>query len=196
MKAKLDFNFEIIKGTSSSKSLLEEHFFNSLIESKKCFESKINKTSLSFYHYFYCDKNKITKNDLKKFPTLYFHHIEFSIIFELTYEDLFEIFDDIILFKVVFDTSYEWIFGRLFLKKYMFSYNDASKKISFYNTNFSIKNKGKKESKIKFYFEIASIIILVFIFGLLGFFIGKLIYKKYRKDANELEDLNNENLIN
>ena len=114
----------------------------------------------------------------------------------MTYEDLFEIFDDIILFKLVFDSSSEWIFGRLFLEKYMFSYNDASKKISFYNTNFSIKNKGKKESKIKFYFEIASIIILVFIFGLLGFFIGKLIYKKYRKDANELEDLNNENLIN
>ena len=52
MKAKLDFNFEIIKGTSSSKSLLEEYFFNSLIESKKCFESKINKTSLSYYHFF------------------------------------------------------------------------------------------------------------------------------------------------
>ena len=75
MKAKLDFNFAIIKGTFHSKSLIEEFFFNQLINSGKCFQSRIDKTSYSYYDYFYCDKNKVTKNDLQKFPTFYFHHI-------------------------------------------------------------------------------------------------------------------------
>jgi len=198
MKAKLDFNFEIIKGTYSAKSLLEEYFFKSLINSGKCFESKMNKTiQYSFYNYFYCDKNKITKYELIKFPTLYFHHIEFANIFELTYEDLFETFGDIIIFKIVFDTSNEWIFGQLFLKKYLFSYNDASKKIYFYNKRYSINPEKEKDIQKKYYYiEILIIIILVFIFGFLGFFIGKIIYKKYKTNANELEDIiNNEKLI-
>ena len=195
MKAKLDFNFEIIKGTWNSKTLLEQYFFTELMESGKCFESKIDKTSLSYYHYFYCDKNKITKKDLLKFPKLYFHHIELSMIFELTYEDLFETFGDVILFKIVFDTSYEWTFGKIFLKKYMFSYNDASKKIYFYNKKYSVNENEEKNRNISFYIEILIIIILVFIFGFLGFYIGKKIYKKYNKDANELEDFNDEQLI-
>ena len=200
MKAKLDFNFDIIKGTWQSKTILEELFFSSLIKSNKCYESIINKNYYSFYNLFYCDKNKITKNDLLKFPIIYFHHIELLNIFELTYEDLFETLDDIIFFKIVFDTSNEWIFGRVFLKKYLFSYNDASKKISFYNKKYSTNNENEKEeykqnSENYYYLEIIIIIILVFVFIFLGFFIGKIIYKKLKRNANELENINNEQFI-
>ena len=196
-KAKLDFNFNIIKGTWQSKTLLEELFFSSLINSNKCFELKINKNSYSYYYFFYCDKNKITKNDLIKFPTLFFHHIELANIFELTYEDLVETFDDIILFKIVFDNSNEWIFGRVFLKKYLFSYNDVSKKIYFYNRKYQEKaEKEKKSSENYFYVEIIVIIILVFVFTFLGFFVGKKIFQNFKKDANELENLNDDEYYN
>ena len=198
MKSKLDFNFDIIKGTSSSKSLIEEYFFKPLINNGKCFESIINKNSqYSYYTYYYCDKNKIIKNDIEQFPTLFFHHLEFANIFELTYNDLFETFGDIIVFKIVFDTNNEWIFGQLFLKKYLFSYNDASKKIYFYNKKYWVNpEKQKQEIKKKYYIEVVIIIILVFIFGFLGFVIGKKIYKKYKSDANELEDIiDNEKFI-
>ena len=201
-KAKLDFNFEIIKGTSYCKYLLEESFFNSLIKEGKCFQSKVSKMNYAFYDYFYCDKNKISQNELSKFPTLFFHHIEFSNIFELTYEDLFESVDDIIIFKIVFDMSNEWTFGRLFLKKYMFSYNDDSKKITFYNTILQTnededENKNNvKNNNSYYYIELTIIIFLLFFFAFLGFFIGKIIYKKYRKDADELEELDNEQYSN
>ena len=197
LKAKLDFNFGIIKGTSYCKHLLEETFFNSLIKEGKCFQSKVSKISYAFYDYFYCDKNKISKNDLSKFPTLFFHHIEFSNIFELTYEDLFETVDDVIIFKIVFDMSNEWTFGRLFLKKYIFSYNDDSKKIAFYNTKYQ-ENEEKDEKNLSknnsyyYYIELVIIIFLLFFFAFLGFYIGKIIYKKYKKDADELEEIDNE----
>ena len=196
-KAKLDFNFDIIKGTSYCKYLLEESFFNPLIKEGKCFQSKISKMNYAFYDYFYCDKNKISQNELSKFPTLFFHHIEFSNIFELTYEDLFESVDDVIIFKIVFDMSNEWTFGRLFLKKYMFSYNDDSKKIAFYNTKYQT-NEDKDEQNLQkkksyyFYIELIIIILLLFFFAFLGFYIGKIIYKKYKKDADELEEIDNE----
>ena len=197
LKAKLDFNFGIIKGTSYCKHLLEESFFNSLIKEGKCFQSKVSKISYAFYDYFYCDKNKISKNDLSKFPTLFFHHIEFSNIFELTYEDLFETVDDVIIFKIVFDMSNEWTFGKLFLKKYLFSYNDDSKKIAFYNTKYK-ENEEKDEKNLSknnsyyYYIELVIIIFLLFFFAFLGFYIGKIIYKKYKKDADELEEIDNE----
>ena len=198
MKAKLDFNFDIIKGTFSAKNLIDQHFFSSLISLGKCFESKIQGSYLSSYTFYYCDKNKIAKNDIENFPTIYFHHIEFSNVFELTYKDLFETFNDVILFKIVFDTKNEWTFGKLFLKKYMFSYNDGSKKIYFYNNNYLINPNDEKikENILKsIYFEIGIIIILVFIFGILGFLIGKYIFKKYKKDANELENIYNKTFI-
>jgi hypothetical protein len=197
-KAKLDFNFNIIKGTWQSKTVLEDLFFSPLINSNKCFESKIAKNSYSFYSFFYCDKNKITKNDLMKFPIIFFHHIELANIFELTYGDLFETVDDIILFKIVFDTSNEWIFGRIFLKKYLFSYNDASKKIYYYNKKYQEKEIGDntKGNQSSYVVEIIVIIILVFIFGFLGFFIGKKIFTNLKKDANELENINDEDYYN
>ena len=198
LKAKLDFNFDIIKGTWQSKTVLEELFFGPLINSSKCFESTINKNYYSYYTYFYCDKNKVTKNDLIKYPTIYFHHLELGNIFELTYEDLFETIDDIIFFKIVFDTSNEWTFGRLFLKKYLFSYNDASKKIYFYNKKYSVNSEKEKEEieKKYYYIEIIVIIVLLLIAMILGFFIGRIIYKKYKKGANELENINNEVFFN
>ena len=80
----------------------------------------------------------------------------------------------------------------------MFSYNDGSKKIYFYNNNYLINPDDEKikENILKsIYFEIGIIIILVFIFGILGFLIGKYIFKKYKKDANELENIYNKTFI-
>ena len=82
----------------------------------------MNKSEYTYYAYFYCDKNKITKEEMNNFPGIYFHHTEFSYIFELNHNDLFETFGNIIIFKIVFDTSNYWVLGKIFSTKYMFSF--------------------------------------------------------------------------
>ena len=196
----LNFNFGLIRATWQVKTLLDEHYFYNLIQQGKCFESKIDKTEYSYYAYYYCDKNKITNEEIKSFPGVFLHHNEFSYIFELNSDDLFETFGDVIIFKMVFDTSNNWVLGNLFLKKYMMSFSDEDKKIYFYNKKYDGENddyNGNENDKNKYLnVIIISVIFGVIIFAILGFFIGKCFYNKKRITTHELEDLEDENMVN
>ena len=174
-------------------------YFNNLIKQGKCFESKLYKTEYTYYGYYYCDKNKITNEEIKKFPTIYFKHIFFSKVFELNADDLFETFGDIIIFKMVFDTSTHWMLGQIFLSKYMFSFNTDNKKIYFYNKNIKIDENGNIEPELNnknkyLILQIILIIICVIVFGIIGFFIGKCIYKR-KIVAHELKEMEEDNFI-
>ena len=197
--AVFNFNFDLIRANRYIKTILEEKFFSNFIKSEKCFEGRVNKTEYSYFAYYYCDKNKIAKEEINDFPTIYLENKELSFNFELNSYDLFETFGDIIIFKIVFDTSStSLILGKIFLKKYMFSFNEENRKIYFYNKLYAddeddVANNNGNNNKY-LVFKIIIIILAIAIFSILGFFLGKLIYKK-RKNADELDDIENENFF-
>ena len=80
--------------------------------------------------------------------------------------------------------------GKIFLKKYFFSYDIDRKTISFYNENIPIENKNNKD-KDKSYLKYLIITGIVFLVAscIVGFYFGKKIYEKSRnKRKNELEE--------
>ena len=196
----LNFNFGLIRATWQAKTLLDEKYFYNLIQQGKCFESKIDKTEYSYYAYYYCDKNKITNEEIKSFPGVFLQHNEFSYIFELNSDDLFETFGDVIIFKMVFDTSNNWVLGNLFLKKYTISFDDEDKKIYFYNKKYDVEDdnpNGNENNKDKYLnIIIIAVIFGIIIFSILGFYIGKCFYNKKKITTHELEDLEDENVGN
>ena len=195
----INFNLDLIRASWQVKTILEENYFVDLIKQQKCFEARINKSSYSYYIYYYCDKNKITNEEIKNFPGVFFHHIEFSYIFELNSDDLFQIFGDVIIFKIIFDTSNTLVLGKPFLTKYLLSFNDDNKKIYFYNKNYgneNIKNNGNEKNKYLNLVIIIIAIVGVALFGILGFFIGKCFFNKKKKVSHELDDLEDEKLVN
>ena len=194
----LNFNFGLIRATWYAKTILQEKYFSNLIDQGKCFESKLNKSEYTYYAYFYCDKNKITKEEINNFPGIYFHHTEFSYIFELNCNDLFETFGNIIIFKIVFDTSNYLVLGKIFLTKYMFSFDEEDKKIYFYNKNYGDNEENDLNDHEKnnyLIIQVISIIIGIIIFSILGFFIGKFFYNKKKIITHELDDIEDENFI-
>ena len=132
----LNPQYGLIKGSSSYKNKIEKEFFNNLIEKKVCSISEINKKI------FYSCKSNDKKEIKEKFHTVFFEHKEFNYIFELNYEDLFYEKNDILYFLICFDAglldddkssnSFEWILGKPFMKKYLFSFDVEKNEISFY----------------------------------------------------------------
>ena len=197
--AEVDFNFGLISASWQAKTILGKKFFNNLIQQGKCFESRFNRTGHSFYAYFYCDKNKLTNEEIKSFPGIYFKHTEFSYIFEFNSDDLFENFGDIIIFKIIFNSNNIWKLGKLFLKKYMLSFDDEDKKIFFYNKKYDEDNSyddNKNGNNKLLSIKISAIVGAILLFGIVGFFIGKWIYKKEKINTHELDDIADENYDN
>ena len=157
---------------------------------------------------FICKKDKL-KSHLNSFPTLFFSHIKYDYIFELTYEDLFKEIYDYYYFMVIFPNTYpddydinekeEWHLGLPFLKKYQFVLNYDSKTIGFYkstNLNYQKENNNNTKNEIKNIEGEKGIKVWLIILGILivliliiaAFFIGKLVNKQRKKRANEMKD--------
>ena len=84
------------------------------------------------------------------------------------------------------DSNYPWKFGKLFMKKYFFNFDVNSKTIGFYK-DLTIANSDKKFNNKLLIWILFPIILIIF--GVGGFFLGKMIYNKNRKKrANELDD--------
>ena len=186
-KIRLFFDFGIIYGSSDYYREIKNIFFQDLIDKNICWEEKIN-----FEIGFYCQKNKAEEIIKNEFPSLNFKMSKFENIFELTYEDLFLEKNNILYFLVFFaDGSHRKYFevGKIFLKKYFFTFNQDAKLIGYYT---KIKN-SESESHSFFTFDatfIVFILLLITIFITIGFLCGKLIYDKFRKRRkNELDDL-------
>ena len=171
--------------------LIQNDFFNEYISKNICYHYTDNEIEG-----IYCDKSQnFTINNLKIFPTLYFEHKNLNYTFELNYKDLFIEKDNKYWFLMVVENGDvdEWFFGYIFLKKYQFSFNQDTKRISFYNQELSDKDeneiKNNYKNKINFVYIIL-IIISSIILIILGFLLGKFIYKNYNKKrrANELDD--------
>ena len=185
-KIRIKLDLGIIYGPSDYKGMIKEIFFDELIRQGLCFEE-----SSDYEMGYYCDKNKAEEKLKKEFPTLYFKMNQFDKIFELNYNDLFRVKNDRIYFLIIFSNTHQEYFeiGKIFLKKYTFTFNLDTKLIGYY---IKTKDSNQKE-KPSFLSGTTFIIIitsLIFIFGVVGFFIGKLVYDKIRKRRmNELDDL-------
>ena len=202
-QASLTPNWGTIEGTVTYERNIRNHFFNRLIKDRKC--TRINK---DYNIYYYCDKNKISIEELKSFPPLYFSSIELNYVFELNYKDLFFENGDFIYFLVVFYdypneiTNYfdeynsRWDLGMPFLKKYFFTFDYDNKYIGFYNNKTVVPDNNPviitkdKNKENKNYFWII-FVILIFFGIFLAYFLVKKYFRKMKKiSAIELESDN------
>ena len=158
---------------------IQNNYFDYFFKNEICFLQK------GYYSYIYCDKTKFKEN-VKIFPVLYLKCNGLGKIFSLKGDDLFKEYNNSLLFMIIFKkyTYKFWTFGKIFMKKYNF-YFDNDKKIigCFDKVIIEKENKFIKFlNKIKWY-------IFIIIGVVIGFVIGKKIRDKARKlRANELED--------
>ena len=176
-----------------------EDYFNSITKNffQNYYDKDICKNHyLEEYLTFYCEKSeKFSINEIEKFPSIFFEHIEFGYTFEISFKDLFIENDDKYWFLLVTDTykTNTWVLGNIFLRKYQFTFNLESKEIGFYNPNLEKKeinngNKEKDSSKVLLY--IFLILALCIIIGFIGYFVKIKLYPSVikKKRANELDD--------
>ena len=190
-KCKFSLDINLIEGSTNYLNNIENDFFNILYNKSICFKERVKSEKNGLYYVIWCNKNNY--NDIKKFPTLFFKSNELEYIFELTYEDLFTIKGDKIFFMIIFRSREAmFTFGKLFYKKYLFTFSFDNKLIGFYNDKL-LKNINNNESKsditIKIIFIIISLIFIIII--IIGYIkIKKKCLSDRQKRINELIDDN------
>ena len=140
--------------------------FNKLINEGKCFKENTNS-----YRYYYCNNNV----NMDFIGNLQFEHLDLKTNFTFNKEELiFKSKDGFQHFMVVFQNDIKninWVFGKLFLEKYLLVFNLESKTIGYYIRS----EKGISKSLI---FIIFLILIIIFLGILLYYFIKKIPRKK------------------
>ena len=184
----LKHDSNLIRGIPSYEKLLKQYFFDSFISQGKC-KMELSKVNARVYS---CINTEKIKSELKKkFPPLKLENKAYMKTFELTYDDLFLEKNDKIYFLVYFSyyLTFPWELGLPFLQKYFLNYNYDTNLISFYNNDlakFTDEEKGGVNGG-----KVALIIILIILFSLLGFYLGRkyiLMRRIKRINAEELEN--------
>ena len=145
-----------------------------------------NKCQIDFsedkkYKFYYCDKNV----DISKLKIIKFNSKVFNSSFEFNHKDLWIEFNEKLYYQIIFknfilnnENDNNWIFGELFLKKYLLLFNQDKKVIGIY-----------ENKKMNFPFLIILNIILVILVIVLGYYFKKFYKLKPRKlRVNELEE--------
>ena len=192
--ADLSLDYDYIISTNDYFEKLFLPFFSPYLEKKICKSNDINNGGY-LYQVYFCDKNLFSIKDIKKFPKIFFYSHDFNYTFELTYDELFQEINDNIFFLIVknnggFNKDI-WKLGKIFLRKYQFSFNQDSKVINFYVNMKNKKIKSKKNNgNTAFKFNINYFWITICIISLIiGIYIGnKIIIQNRKKRANELQD--------
>ena len=185
----------IFLGTIEYFNTIKKEFFKKFFLKNICFEKKvyiseINSTIIDglggLYNIIYCDKNKIEKYGITKFysefPSINFYHklINYTFIFsgkELFYEEKKEN-KLYFLISIKNNAVDQWIFGKIFMKKYQVIFNSEMKTIGFY---ININNYNNQYNNLLIYTNKKVIVlILIIMVILLLLIIGNLLYK-YRK---------------
>ena len=192
-RAEITFNLDII--------LCPKFFYFSI--DKIYFKNHTDKCELNYvknrYTIFVCDKDFNTGN----FSSIYFYHKELNQTFILTEKDLFKIKGNKKYFLIIYDKFRPnfWMLGKIFLEKYLFNFDMETKRISFYKDKNNIGSDTNKEENSLNKILLTNLIwlLIVIVTGVVGFLIGKKLYKSIRKKrAYELDDnydysLNGEN---
>ena len=185
---KLDYIFGGILAPEQFRIYLENKIFNNNF----CYKETVDRISKNTFYY--CQNNQNTIDKLKKsFPLIKFESKILNSSFIIDIDDLMLIKDNYIFFLLIFDerSNNDWILGIPFLKKYQFSVNQDSKRLSFYKKIENIAIKKKKNYILVIIIVLLTILLLaIMTFGIIIF--NK---NKKKKKKNELDD-NFEYIIN
>ena len=198
VQANLDISINYVLAPFSFFQNITEYFFKEFLNNNKC---KFNYIIDSYLNYTFisCNKKDFNNEDIKKFPTIFFEHLDYNYTFNLTYDDLFEEFNDKIMFLIYYlkSTNEIWRLGKIFLKKYKFIFNQDSKTIGFYKKNYNEDDKGEEEygknafgflTSKNFWINLIWITACVICLGIGAYFGYNYIKKERKKKANELQD--------
>ena len=193
-QGELDIETNYIISTKEYFNLIKDKFFNIYLNSKICTNETVevgkNLYSMTnnYYEIISCDSYYFDKNEMKKFPSLYFFHLKYNYTFILNFKELFQNIYNRTFFLIITakNTDNFWTFGKLFMQKYQFIFDSDKKTISFYTKKkYAYFDYSNKSSKIKYF--IFFLIIIVFSI-LIGIYIGKRKYKLKKNIVSELSD--------
>ena len=195
IQADLSINYDYIIATKEYFEKLLFPFFESFIENEICKINEVKDNSI-IYEAISCDKKLFKNKDIKKFPTIYFFHYDFNYTFEFKNEELFKEINNNIYFLILKNigefSQDHWKLGKIFLKKYLFSFDQDSKMIKFYMPYKQMgkdNDKGDFMNKIKSNLNIIIWIVVCIVCLIIGIYIGnKIIKRNKKKRANELQD--------
>ena len=132
----INFHNGFIKGSPDYKKEIEKIFFSELISENYCRVDFVEENVYITQDFVYsCVNNNYMQEKIKHFPTLYIDIKQYNLTFLFNYQELFQLYNDRLYFLIIFKNSTyssSWIFGELFLRKYISSFNYDSKTISFY----------------------------------------------------------------
>ena len=101
------------------------------------------KTDLERYTTFICDKESFNSTEelefKNTFPTLFLFHYGFNTTFEFTYDELIHENNGRLYFMIYTDTTnYKgyWGIGKLFMEKYLFTFDFGKQSIGYYNQTY------------------------------------------------------------
>ena len=206
----INFNFtsEFIRGSNKFKEEIDNIFFIDLLTKNICtidiVEENIYTRSKDLVYS--CNNSEILKEKVKNFPTLYLGIKQYNLTFLFNYKELFKLYNKRLYFLILFknDSSTNWDFGDLFLRKYTTSFNYDSKTVSLYKQQVKeINNKtdipepypendkgepdGKNDYNLRLIFEIImGSLLLLAIVVIIIFWIK--IKKSKKKRAAELKE--------
>ena len=180
----LDYNFGGIVGPNYIEFYLDNTIFpkdNICKKNKFLLESKV-------YFFYYCkNDNSIIQKIKNNFPKISFVNIQFNYNFTIDPNDLFIEKNEYVYCLMVFSLNENngWKLGRPFLQKYQFMFEQDTKKIHFYSYKNKVDINGVKKSTL-----VKIIVVLSIVFLILGFCIGRIIYRRHFKKQriNELDD--------
>jgi hypothetical protein len=124
------------------------YFFNLFIQN--FFRKYINigycenvKTDLDKYESIICDKENFNSTEelefKNTFPTVFFFHFGFNTTFELTFNELIHENNGRLYFMMYTDSDNNdnyWGIGKLFMEKYLFTFDFGSQTIGYYNETY------------------------------------------------------------
>ena len=208
-----DYNLGVIIGLDNYKKIIEQYFFDDLINKKICTNDNVKYNNTNYIVYS-CDARNFEEK-IKSFPKLIFVSKNFEYDFELTYNDLFTKINNKYYFLVIFKEKSEkntWFFGQPFYKKYQFTINLDQNWVGFYNPNKekiipespeegnntdasgntkrNNNNENSGMSKTKKILLITGLVILFIGISVGMFFLGRKLKNDRKKRANELSDDN------
>ena len=179
----------LIFGTIEYFNVIKNEFFNKFFSKGICYIKKFhlnnnNSTIIEGfggdYNFIICNKYKIKEYGINQFylefPSLNFYFKLMNYTFTFNSTELFLENKDAIYFLICNKKNSvdQWVFGKIFMKKYQIVFNSEMKTMAFYINNNIIYN------EIKSYYNKKNIIIIILI-NLIILIILCIIINKYRK---------------
>ena len=193
----LRIEFGLILGYQEWEYVLDDEFFNQMIQDKKCKKENASAHDAGYrYRYYYCQKD----TDLSKFNNFTLTIKGYEHNFTLTKDDLFLDEGDKYVFLMAFGGMSEFVLGLPFLKRHQLIFNQDTKTVGFYDKIIEI----EKPSFTKYLIIIIVLsVLLISLISVVIWYIWKKKHSKVKatellddKDYPEAEKRDTENSIN